>query len=118
MLSVRPSRCRLSRLLRMRDEFYAIRKPTSSRGAHEARLEGRRTQMQPAANLLRSGSDFVLRLGFEVAGVVPLEQLLRRIAGGAVDHAAALHRRARVDLIGPAQHVLVFVRADELGAAI
>src|SRR6185312_3380266 len=57
--------------------------------------------------------ELVLSLGLEVAGVMTLVQLVRRIAGDAVAHAAALDRGARQDLIGPAQHVFVFVRAQE-----
>src|ERR1051325_175433 len=88
----------------------------------EERTKGasRRTQNlnAPAANSLRGGGDLVLGLGLEIAGVVPLEQLLRRLAGRAVDHAPALHRRARPDLLGPADDIFVLVRADELGAAV
>src|ERR1051325_9806797 len=68
--------------------------------------------------LLRGGGDLVLGLGLEIAGIVPLEQLLRRLAGGAVDHAPALHRRPGPDLLGPADDIFVLVRADELGAAV
>src|ERR1044072_7408716 len=88
----------------------------------EERTKGasRRTQNlnAPAANSLRGGGDLVLGLGLEIAGVVPLEQLLRRLAGRAVDHAPALHRRGRPDLLGPANAIFVFVRADDLGPAI
>ncbi len=51
-------------------------------------------------------ADLVLRLGLEIAGIVALVQLARRIAPGAVDHAAALHCRAFGDRRGPALHVL------------
>ena len=39
------------------------------------------------------GGELVLRLRLEVAGVVALVQLARGLAGDAVDHAPALHRR-------------------------
>ena len=38
-------------------------------------------------------ADLVLRFRLEIAGVVALVKLVRRVAHGAVDHAAALDRR-------------------------
>src|SRR3954471_4405439 len=60
----------------------------------------------------------VLRLRLEVAGVVALVQLARRLAPGAVDHAAALHRRALRNLVGPAQDVRVLVHLQELARSV
>src|SRR5690348_5369967 len=57
--------------------------------------------------------ELVLRLRLEVGRVVTLVQLVGRIAGYAVDHAAALDRGARQYLVGPAQHVFIFMRAQK-----
>src|SRR4030095_578927 len=53
-------------------------------------------------------------LGLEVAGLVALGRLARGIAKRAVDHPAALHRRPRGDLVGPALDVLVLAHRQEL----
>src|SRR5947209_7745575 len=55
------------------------------------------------------GGQLVLRLGVEVAGVVALVQLLGRLAREAIDHAAAPHRRACEEGVGPALDVLVIL---------
>ena len=60
------------------------------------------------------GRKFVLRLRIEVAAVVPLMQLARRLTPGAVDLPTPLNGRTLRDLVGPAQHVLVLVHTQEL----
>src|SRR5690348_6229343 len=60
----------------------------------------------------------VLGLGIEVAGVVAFVQLLRGFPLQTVDHAAALHCRACIDRVSPANNVLVLVCRQELGPAI
>src|SRR5262249_6840972 len=67
---------------------------------------------------LRRLADLVLRLGQEIAGIMALVQLARRIARDAVDHAAASHCRALGDRIGPALHVLVILHRQEFARAI
>src|SRR5690606_18028145 len=64
-----------------------------------------------------SAADLVLSAGVEIGRIVALAQLLRRFAERAVDHAAAFHRRARVDGLSPAQHVLVGRHIQELSGA-
>src|SRR5260370_32466779 len=61
------------------------------------------------------GGELVLRLCVEVAGVVTLVQLARRLAGETIDHAPALHGRAPEDGVGPALHMLVILHRKELG---
>src|SRR5437867_11537667 len=72
----------------------------------------------PLTSHFRGLADLVLRLVVEIAGLVPLVQLARRIARDAVDHAAALHGGALCDRVGPALHVLVFVPRQEFAGAI
>src|SRR3954453_15682088 len=82
-------------------------------------LERRDAGGTPALRwLLRRGGGLVLRLRFEVAGVVAFVQLLRGVAGGAVYHAPALDGGACVDLVGPAIDVFVLVHAEEFGGAV
>src|SRR5262245_10779954 len=57
----------------------------------------------------------ILRSGLEVAGMMALVQLLRRIADGAVDHAPALHGGPPGDRVGPALNVGVLLNLQELG---
>src|SRR4051812_41035972 len=64
------------------------------------------------------GGEFVLSSGLEIARVMALVKLTRRISGRAVDHAPALHRRTFVDHVGPALHVLVFVYGEKFGRAV
>src|SRR5205807_135818 len=64
------------------------------------------------------GHELVLRLGREIAGVVALAQLARRLAAHAVDHAAALHGWPLEQHVGPALDVLVILHAQELGRAV
>src|SRR2546430_6348261 len=47
----------------------------------------------------------------------PYTTLFRSLAERLVDHAAALHRRTRIEQVGPAVEVLVFMRAQELRCA-
>src|SRR5829696_9073586 len=72
----------------------------------------------PGASPLRGLADLVLRLRIEIAGLMPLVQLARRIARDAVDHTPALHRRTFCDRVGPALHVPVFVHRQELAGAV
>src|ERR1700681_3754337 len=67
---------------------------------------------------LRRFSDLVLRLRLEIAGVMALMQLARRIALDTVDHAAALHGRTLGELVGPALHVLVFVHSEKFARTV
>src|SRR6056297_1061855 len=62
---------------------------------------------------LRVLADLVLCAGLEILGSVALVQLLVRVAERAVDHAAALHGGAGVDLARPGHHVLVFMGGQE-----
>src|ERR1700751_693605 len=71
-----------------------------------------------AASSLRRLSDLILGPGVEIAGVMALVELARRITGNAVDHAPALDGRAFCNLVGPALHVLVFVHGEEFARAI
>src|SRR5690349_18776627 len=64
------------------------------------------------------GRHLVLRIRIEVRGVVALVELAGGVARGAVDDAAALHGGPRIDLVGPAQHVLVFMRRQEFGCIV
>ena len=61
---------------------------------------------------------FVLGLEFEVRCIVALMQLRRRFAPGAIDLAAALHRRAGEDFLRPALQVGVAFDLQELARAI
>src|SRR5437763_1583471 len=94
------------------------RKITPDAGGRGPRRYRVSTRPRPRKPRSVRGGELVLRLRVEVAGVVALVQLLGRIAGGAVDHAPALHGRPRVDLVSPAVDVLVLLRAKELGAAV
>src|SRR5262245_6666517 len=64
------------------------------------------------------GRELVLRSRLEVAGVVPLVQLIGGIAAQAVDLAAAPHRRALADHRRSALHILVVAHRQEFAAAI
>src|SRR6516165_2461225 len=72
----------------------------------------------PLTSCSIGGRELVLRLGFEIAGVVAFVQLARWLAGKAVDHATALDGRPLVDHVGPALDVLVLVHRQELGRAV
>src|SRR5258708_2389015 len=67
---------------------------------------------------VRDGRELVLRLRFEVAGIVPLVELIRGIAAQPVDFAAALYRRASADHRRPALQMLIILHLQEFGAAI
>src|SRR5690349_8695391 len=64
------------------------------------------------------GGNLVLRLHLEVAGVVALVQLARRLTGGAVDHPPALHGRPCPYLFGPALNILVFMDREEFASPV
>src|SRR5690606_30882202 len=59
-------------------------------------------------------ADLVLGLRLEVRSVVALVQLCRGIAGGGVDHGAALDGGPLADLVRPSPDVLVFVHRQEI----
>src|ERR1700736_3200364 len=62
--------------------------------------------------------NLVLRLGFEIAGVVTFVQLTGKLTPGAVDHPPPLHGRTLGDGVGPALHVCVLLYAQEFAATI
>src|ERR1700722_13274845 len=62
--------------------------------------------------------EFVLCPRLEIAGVVALAQLARRLALHAVHHPPALHGRALEEGIGPTLHVFVFLNAQEFGGIV
>src|SRR5581483_10582874 len=78
----------------------------------------RRPGMTMGRLCLRRLSDLVLCLRLKVTGIMALVQLARGIALNAVDHAAALHRGALRELVGPALHVLVFVQGEDFAGAV
>jgi hypothetical protein len=49
----------------------------------------------------------------EIAGIVPLAQLVRGVAGDAIYHATTLHGWPRADAFGPTSHMRVFLDAQE-----
>src|SRR5450631_883522 len=63
-------------------------------------------------------NDLILRLGVEVARLVALAQLTRRIAMDAVHYPPALYRRSLGDRIGPALEVLVIGHLQELAGLV
>src|ERR1700704_2633935 len=65
------------------------------------------TREMEASRLGGGGLQLVLRVGVEIGRIVALVQLAGGIAERAVDHPAALHRRALGNRVGPALHVLV-----------
>ena len=65
---------------------------------------------------LRGCRELVLRLRFEVAGIVPLVELIRGIAAQPVDLAAPFHRRALADQRRPALQILIILHLQEVGA--
>src|SRR3954471_18777134 len=71
-----------------------------------------------AAPRLALGCQLVLRAKLEIARVVALVQLIRRIALQAVDDPSTLHRRALADQVGPALDVLVVLDRQKLARAI
>src|SRR5262245_37395320 len=76
------------------------------------------TSISAAVQSPWSSHEFVLRLRFEVAGVVPLVELILGIAGQAINLAAPLHRRTLADHRGPTLHVLVVPYLQEFGTAV
>src|SRR4030081_2755953 len=82
----------------------AVRSPSSER-------RQRRSPARESCST-RSG-ELVLRLRVEVASVVALVQLARRLAGETVDHAPALHGRPFEEGVGPALDVLVLLHRQE-----
>ena len=79
---------------------------------------GDRGQSECEASAGDSGSYLVLRLSVEIAGLVALMQLARRIAVGAVDLTTALDGGPLQQFVSPAVDVLVILHAEELAAAI
>ena len=80
----------------------------------------RSRRLSPLRRLLpsrRRAGSLVLGPQVEVAGVMPLVELLGGIAGQLVDDPAALDRRPRVDRLRPAHHMLIFMRREELVGA-
>src|SRR5580692_1216047 len=76
--------------------------PSSKEKAHEP-------HQQP--KWLGAGSirNFVLRLGFEIAGVVTFVQLVGELPPSAVDLAPSLHSGARADRVAPTLNMCVFL---------
>src|SRR5437868_13974139 len=67
----------------------------------------------------RGEMDLVLGPQLEVAGVVALVQLLALVAGHLVYDSSALDRRAGVDRLRPAQHMLILMgRKEFVGARV
>src|SRR6185369_5649347 len=95
----------------------ALRFSSSSGDICMASLRRRKTRPGSAVpGLFRR--QLVRGLGLEVAGLVALRKLARGVAERAVHHPAALDRRPRGDLVGPALDVLVVAYRQELAAAI
>src|SRR5690348_3447414 len=63
-------------------------------------------------------SEFILRPGIKVACIMALVQLARRIAVGAVHHAAALHGRTLKQRIGPALDVAITLPVNKFARAV
>src|ERR1700730_19381833 len=81
---------------------------------------GRESKAQPPRRTPPSPrrGDLVLRLGVEVARLVSLAQLARRVAINAVHHPPALHRRSLGDRIGPALDGYVLGHLQELASLV
>ena len=62
--------------------------------------------------------ELILGLGLKVARVVALPELARELAGRAVHHAAALHRRASRNHLGPALDLLVVLHLQKLAGVV
>src|ERR1700739_4498076 len=65
-----------------------------------------------------SGGELVLRLGVEIASVVAVVQLARRLTVNAVDHPSPPYCRPLHECVSPTTHVLVVLHAQELGGSV
>src|SRR5579862_5294178 len=60
----------------------------------------------------------VLRLGVEIASVVPFVQLARWLTVNAVDHPSSPDCRPLHECVSPTTHILVVLHAQELGGSV
>src|SRR4051812_47127533 len=68
--------------------------------------------------MLAGRFQLVLRPRIEIAGIMAFAELARRVTHRAIDHAPALYRRTRGDLVGPAHDVLVLMRLQEFRGVV
>jgi len=94
----------------------ALQATKPPRSHHE--LIRRLKELLPTSKLQRGTASLSLRLRVEVAGVMPLVQLTRWLAPGAVDHSASLRGGALSNLVRPAQDIGVGLNLQKLAHAV
>src|ERR1700692_906513 len=85
--------------------------PSSREKAHEP-------HKQPKWLGAGSSRNLVLRLGFEIAGVVTFVQLAGELPPSAVDLAPSLHSGARGDRVAPTLDMCVFLYLQEFARLV